>query len=83
MAQDLTARLPNGEFFEFWEKEQTYERELHVACENPAQFGDSACKAAMAYTFPSFAARNGMNHVRTKGQKDSDSTLVWCEVVVD
>ena len=36
MAQDLTARLPNGEFFEFWEKEQTYERELHVACENPA-----------------------------------------------
>ncbi len=54
-----------------------------VACENPAQFGDSACKAAMAYTFPSFAARNGMNHVRTKGQKDSDSTLVWCEVVVD
>ena len=28
--KDLTARLPNGEFFESWEVEQKFEREIHV-----------------------------------------------------
>lgn len=28
--EDLTARLPNGEFFESWEVEQKFEREIHV-----------------------------------------------------
>lgn len=30
MDRDMTMRLPNGEFFHSWEKEQVYEHELHV-----------------------------------------------------
>lgn len=32
---DLTAVLPNGEMFQFWEREQEYEREIHVNCQHP------------------------------------------------
>ena len=30
-AKDLTAVLPDGELFEFWERDQVYDRELHVS----------------------------------------------------
>ncbi|PXV93400.1 parallel beta helix pectate lyase-like protein [Lachnotalea glycerini] len=32
MNQDITLRLPNGQYFNKWEKPQIYDRELHVAC---------------------------------------------------
>jgi hypothetical protein len=32
---DRTAYLPDGSEFRFWEVEQKYERELHVACNHP------------------------------------------------
>jgi len=35
MKNDMTTRLPNGEMFVFWEKEQAYVRELHVDCNHP------------------------------------------------
>ncbi|MDF2960688.1 MAG: hypothetical protein K0S39_2423 [Paenibacillus sp.] len=33
--QDLTAQLPDGQMFQFWEVKQNYERELHVDNKNP------------------------------------------------
>ncbi len=33
--KDLTAVLPDGTSFDFWEKECKYERTLYVACEDP------------------------------------------------
>jgi len=33
--EDLTAQLPDGEMFEFWEVEQDYEGEIHVDIQNP------------------------------------------------
>ncbi|NLC18387.1 MAG: right-handed parallel beta-helix repeat-containing protein [Clostridiales bacterium] len=41
MEKDLTLRLPNGEFFESWEREQVYDRELHVDCNHPAASDDN------------------------------------------
>ena len=41
MEKDLTLQLPNGEFFEIWEREQVYERELHVDCNHPAASDDN------------------------------------------
>jgi len=35
MSNDLTSRLPNGEYFKFWEVEPQFDRELHVDCANP------------------------------------------------
>ena len=32
---DLTAQLPNGQIFEFWEVPQKYDREIHVDNQNP------------------------------------------------
>ncbi|MDI9419239.1 MAG: right-handed parallel beta-helix repeat-containing protein [Bacillota bacterium] len=32
---DLTAVLPDGQMFQFWEKEQEYEREIHVNSQHP------------------------------------------------
>lgn len=32
MDQDITLRLPNGEYFKSWEKEQIFDKELHVDC---------------------------------------------------
>lgn len=36
MDKDMTLRLPNGDFFNRWEKEQVYDRELHVDCSHAA-----------------------------------------------
>ncbi len=36
MKQDMTLRFPNGEFYHTWEKEQIYDRELHVDCNHTA-----------------------------------------------
>lgn len=33
--QDFSAQLPNGQMFELWETEPTYDRELHVDANNP------------------------------------------------
>jgi hypothetical protein len=30
MKQEITLRLPNGNYYKYWEKEQKYEKELHV-----------------------------------------------------
>lgn len=35
-ADDLTAVLPDGRMFEFWEMEPVFEREIHVDNQNPA-----------------------------------------------
>ncbi|MDF2941894.1 MAG: hypothetical protein K0S01_752 [Herbinix sp.] len=32
MKQDITLCLPNGDYYKHWEKEQKYDRELHVSC---------------------------------------------------
>lgn len=34
--QDLSSRLPNGEFFPFWDDETEYRRFLYVDCRSPA-----------------------------------------------
>lgn len=36
MEQDITLRLPDGDNFHLWEKEQHYDRELHVNGNHPA-----------------------------------------------
>ncbi len=41
MKTDLTALLPDGRSFEFWEKETLWTRELHVAAGNPAASDDN------------------------------------------
>ncbi|NHN32618.1 hypothetical protein [Paenibacillus agricola] len=33
--QDLTAQLPDGQMFQFWEVEQKYDREIHGDNKNP------------------------------------------------
>ncbi len=38
---DLTAVLPDGKEFEFWEKECTYDRTLYVSCEDPKASDDN------------------------------------------
>ncbi len=32
---DLTAKLPDGNLFDFWEVDQVYEREIHVNNQDP------------------------------------------------
>ena len=39
--KDLSAQLPNGEMFEFWEAEPKFERELHVDCNHPDASDDN------------------------------------------
>ena len=39
--KDLSAQLPNGEMFEFWEVEPKFERELHVDCNHPDASDDN------------------------------------------
>ncbi|MDD7445609.1 MAG: DUF1565 domain-containing protein, partial [Clostridiales bacterium] len=34
--KEASALLPNGQYFDNWETEQVYDRELHVDCNNPA-----------------------------------------------
>ena len=34
--KEASAILPNGQYFDNWEVAQTYDRELHVACNHPA-----------------------------------------------
>ena len=38
---DLTAVLPDGTEFDFWEKECAYERTLYVSCDDPAASDDN------------------------------------------
>lgn len=44
---DKTAILPNGQLYDFWEKEQIYEKELHVNRNHPAA-DDNNCGSADA-----------------------------------
>ena len=39
--KDLSAVLPDGSEFEFWECDTQYERELYVACDDPAASDDN------------------------------------------
>ncbi|MFW6035053.1 MAG: right-handed parallel beta-helix repeat-containing protein [Halothermotrichaceae bacterium] len=39
---DLTAKLPDGQMFEFWEDKTNYEREIHVDNKNPDAADDNA-----------------------------------------
>lgn len=41
MEQDKTLQLPNGDCFKSWEKEQIYDRELHVDCNHSAASDDN------------------------------------------
>ena len=43
---DATAILPSGQSFDFWEKEQVYDRELHVSAKNGSdETGDGSAQA--------------------------------------
>ena len=39
--KDLSAFLPDGSLFEFWECDAEYDRELYVACDDPAASDDN------------------------------------------
>lgn len=41
MEQDITLKLPDGNLFYLWEKEQMYDRELHVDCNHYAASDDN------------------------------------------
>ncbi len=41
MSKDLTARLPEGMGYAFWEKEMLYDRELHVSINHPDASDDN------------------------------------------
>ncbi len=36
MDRDFTLQLPDGTYFDLWEREQVYDNELHVNCNHPA-----------------------------------------------
>ncbi len=44
--REESARLPSGEYFETWEKEPIFDRELHVNCNDPAASDDNDGSAA-------------------------------------
>ena len=46
---DLTAQLPNGQMFEFWEVPQKYDRELHVDSKNPQASDDNEGSASKPF----------------------------------
>ena len=46
MKQDLSALLPDGNSFEFWEKETVWTREIHVSASDPAASDDNDGSAA-------------------------------------
>ncbi|MCR5566426.1 MAG: right-handed parallel beta-helix repeat-containing protein [Clostridiales bacterium] len=46
MKQDLSALLPDGRLFGFWEKETVWTRELHVSASDPAASDDNDGSAA-------------------------------------
>ena len=39
--------------------------------------------SAFAYKFPSYAARDGMNHIRTAKCDGAPATITWCEILVE
>ena len=45
--------------------------------------GDKVCKSVLAFRFPSFVARDGMNRVRTTKSTASAATISWCEIIVE
>ena len=49
MKQDLTALLPDGHPFAFWEKETAWKRELHVAANDPAASDENDGSAAAPF----------------------------------
>ena len=64
MKKDLTAILPNGKSFAFWEKECTYRKTLYVDCNNP-KAGDDNDGSAKA----PFATINAAAKVATPGTR--------------
>ncbi|MCR5249206.1 MAG: right-handed parallel beta-helix repeat-containing protein [Lachnospiraceae bacterium] len=55
--QDLTAILPDGTSFDFWEKECTYDRTLYVSCEDPKASDDNDGSEAAPFRTLDRAAR--------------------------
>ena len=49
MKQDLSALLPDGRCFDFWEKETVWTRELHVDANNPAASDENDGSAAAPF----------------------------------
>ena len=49
MKQDLSALLPDGRPFEFWEKETVWTREIHVSASDPAASDDNDGSAARPF----------------------------------
>ena len=49
MKQDLSALLPDGNSFEFWEKETVWTREIHVSASDPAASDDNDGSAAWPF----------------------------------
>ena len=49
MKQDLSALLPDGRPFEFWEKETVWTREIHVSASDPAASDDNDGSAAWPF----------------------------------
>ncbi len=41
MDRDITLQLPNGEYFKSWEKEQIYDKEIHVDCNHSSASDDN------------------------------------------
>ena len=54
--KDLSALLPDGRMFEFWEKETVWTRELHVSASDPAASDDNDGSAAHPFRTISRAA---------------------------
>lgn len=55
--KDFTAILPNGQAFEFWETEQSYDRDLHVDNKNPAASDSNDGSAAHPFQTINAAAQ--------------------------
>ena len=50
--KDLTAVLPDGTAFEFWERENEYDRILYVSCDDPAASDDPESQFFVHISFP-------------------------------
>ena len=57
---DLTAILPDGRSFGFWEEEVIYDRVLHVDCQSPAASDENDGSAVAPFRTINRAAREAV-----------------------
>jgi hypothetical protein len=62
MNQDLSALLPDGRPFDFWEKETAWTREIHVDANNPSASDENDGSAACP--FRPFGFRNELERLK-------------------